>query len=74
MSEDRVNSPSYYVMPNGAETVSITQWLTSAGAQAVQYIVRSTRIDGVVKENQIEDLEKAAFWLAVEIKRLREAA
>lgn len=67
---DAVNHPSYYVMPDGAETVAVTKWLSGAGAQAVQYIVRSTRIDGVVKGRPEEDLRKAIFWLNVELERL----
>jgi len=71
---DAVQHPNYYILPNGAETVDITQWLTGAGAQAVQYVVRATRIDGVVKGKPVEDIDKAIFWLNVERKRLEEAA
>lgn len=67
---DAVEHPNYYLMPTGAETIDISQWLTSAGGQAVQYIVRATRTDGVVKENPIEDVDKAIFWMNVERKRL----
>ena len=70
---DPVNSPNYYVMPDGTETVAISKWLTSAGGQAVQYIVRATRADGIVKENPVEDLEKAMFWLQVELDRVKGA-
>ena len=65
-----VEHPNYYVMPDGNETVGITNWLNSAGAQAVQYIVRSTRIDGVVKDNPIQDIDKAIYWLNIERERL----
>lgn len=71
---DAVQHPNYYMLPNGAETIHITQWLSGAGAQAVQYIVRSTRIDGVVKGKPVEDINKAIFWLNVERKRLEGAA
>lgn len=67
---DPVNHPAYYVLPNGVETKQVTQWLTSAGGQAVQYIVRATRIDGVVKGDPVEDLRKARTWLDTEIHRL----
>lgn len=67
---DAVEHPNYYLMPTGAETIDISQWLSSAGGQAVQYIVRATRIDGVAKDNPIEDVDKAIFWLGVERKRL----
>lgn len=68
--EDPVNSPSYYVMPNGVSVSDISQWLTSAGAQAVQYIARGTRIDGLVKGDPVEDIDKAMFWLNIERERL----
>lgn len=68
---DPVNSPSHYVFPNGAEVIDISQWLTSAGGQALQYIARATRLDGVVKGRPVEDLEKAATWIQVEIERLK---
>ena len=67
---DAVERPPYYVFPNGIETIQLSQWLTSAGGQAVQYLARATRIDGVVKENPVEDLHKAAKWIQVEIERL----
>jgi hypothetical protein len=67
---DSVSHPNYYVLPNGAEVIDITQWLNAAGSQSVQFIVRSTRIDGVVKENQLEDIRKAVYWLGVEEQRL----
>lgn len=67
---DAVEHPNYYVMPDGHELYHISKWLNSAGAQAVQYIVRSTRIDGVVKDRPEEDLRKAIFWLNVELERL----
>lgn len=67
---DAVHSPNYYRLPNGAETVDISEWLTSAGGQAVQYIVRATRTDGVVKEDPVQDLEKSRYWVDREIARL----
>lgn len=65
-----VKSPSYYVLPNGHEVIEFSQWLTGNGAQAVQYIARSTRLDGAVKGNQVEDLKKAILFLEAEIQRL----
>lgn len=67
---DAVERPNYYVMPTGAETIDISQWLTSAGGQAVQYIVRATRTDGVVKANPVQDIDKAIYWLNIERQRL----
>lgn len=71
MSIDPVNEPNYYILPNCAEVADISEWLSSAGAQAMQYIVRSTRIDGIVKGNPVQDLRKARYWLDREIRRLQ---
>lgn len=70
LAHDAVSHPNYYVLPNGAETSNITQWLNGAGAQAVGYIVRATRIDGIVKDKPLEDIDKAIWWLQVERKRV----
>lgn len=67
---DAVNSPAYYMLPNGVETIQVSQWLSSLGGQAVQYVVRATRIDGVVKEDPIQDIDKAIFLLRAERDRL----
>lgn len=71
---DDATSPSYYKFPSGVEVIDVTGWLTSNGGQAVQYIARATRLDGVVKAEtvtgQIEDLQKAQVFIANEIERL----
>lgn len=67
---DPVEHPNYYVLPNGRETIEISQWLTSAGGQAVQYIVRATRLDGVHKGERVQDIDKAIYWLNIERERL----
>ena len=66
---DPVN-PNHYKFPSGAELVDITEWLTSNGGQAVQYIARSTRLDGQNKGEQVEDLKKSLFFIQREIERL----
>lgn len=68
---DPVEHPNHYVMPDGSETLSITRWLNNNGGQAVGYITRVCRIDGVVKGNAVEDLEKAIFLLRDEVDRLK---
>ena len=73
MANDPIN-PNYYQFPNGAETIDITQFLTGNGAQATQYIVRSTRFDKELKGNPIEDLTKAIWFCEREIERLEDAA
>lgn len=65
-------SPNHYRFPGGAEVIQISEHLTSNGGQAVQYVARATRLDGQIKGNAIEDLEKAAFFIQREIDRLKE--
>lgn len=69
MANDPIN-PNYYQFPSGAETIDITQFLTGNGAQATQYIVRSTRFDKELKGNPVEDLTKAIWFCEKEIERL----
>ena len=63
-------SPSHYAFPGGAEVIDISQWLTSNAAQALQYIARSSRIDGKNKGNTVDDLLKAKVFIDFELKRL----
>src|SRR5690606_38022578 len=69
---DNLN-PNYYKFPNGAETIDISQYLSGCGSQAVQYVVRSTRIDKELKGNPLEDLRKAIWFIEQEIVRLEDA-
>ena len=64
--------PNYYLMPNCIEVKEIARYLTSNGGQAVQYIARATRTDGIIKGNPISDLEKARDMIEDEINRLKE--
>ena len=73
MANDPIN-PNYYQFPSGAETIDITQFLTGNGAQATQYIVRSTRFDRELKGNPVEDLTKAIWFIEREISRLEDEA
>lgn len=63
-------SPSVYQFPNGVEVRDISAHLTSFGGQAVQYIARATRLDGVVKGLPVQDLKKAIQLLEWEVERL----
>lgn len=66
---DPIN-PNHYRFPNGAEVINISEWLTSNGGQAVQYVARATRTDGRVKGNPVEDIRKAVWFLSRELDRL----
>lgn len=62
--------PNHYKFPGGAEVIQISQWLTANAAQAMQYVCRSSRIDGKNKGNPREDIEKAIRFLNFELDRL----
>lgn len=63
-------SPAYYQFPN-AEVKDISSYLTSNGGQALQYIARSTRLDGNNKGEPVENLKKAIQFCEFEIERLK---
>lgn len=68
--ENNQLSPNVYQFPNGVEVKDISAHLTSFGGQAVQYIARATRLDGVVKGLPVQDLYKAIELLKWEAERL----
>lgn len=72
-SRDVPECPDYYRFPCGAQVIEVSRYLTSNAGQAVQYIARSSRIDGVTKGDPLPDLRKAADMLADEIARLEAA-
>lgn len=65
---------NYYELPSGIQVGEVSGHLTGNAAQAVQYIARSCRVDGIFKndkvEVRIEDLHKAKRFLDYEINRL----
>lgn len=70
MIQDKTISPTYYCFPKGVEVRGISSYLTGNGAQALQYIARSTRLDGNNKGDTVENLRKAIMFLEFEIERL----
>lgn len=64
-------SPNVYKFPK-AEVRDISAHLTSYGGQVVQYVARSTRLDGIFKDDRVQDLEKAKLMIQWEIDRLQE--
>lgn len=67
---DRID-PSYYQgFSNGAQMIDITENLTPNAAQAVQYIGRSSRMDGNNKGDVAEDLNKALWFITRELRRI----
>lgn len=66
-------APEHYAFPGGVRVHQISTHLTSCGGQAVQYVARSTRLDGNNKGNPVENLRKAIKFLEWEIERLEAA-
>lgn len=62
---------SYYDFPGGVEVRQISAHLTGFGAQALQYVARSTRLDGKNKGDVVSDLTKAIDFIRWEIERLQ---
>jgi len=65
---DLVNNPSHYTShPSGIEAIEVTRWMNYNLGNVVKYVWRAD-----LKGNNIQDLEKAQFYLNDEIKRLKE--
>ena len=63
---DPVNHPSHYTQYLGLEVIDLTEQMNFNKGNAVKYIARSG-----FKSNEIEDLEKAAWYIAREISRVK---
>ena len=62
---DYVNHPPHYTAhPSGVECIEITQHMNFCLGNAMKYIWRAD-----LKNDAIEDLEKAVFYINQEIKR-----
>jgi hypothetical protein len=65
-THDPVNYPSHYTShPSGVECIQITRHMTFNVGNAIKYLWRAGK-----KQDQIQDLKKAAFYIADEITRL----
>lgn len=63
--EDRVNHPKHYTNhPSGIECIQVTEHMGFCLGNAVKYIWRAD-----LKDDAIEDLEKAVWYLNREIAR-----
>lgn len=67
---DAVKHPSYYAdgWSNGAEVIDITEHLNFCRGNVLKYVARAGNKD---PDKELEDLEKARFYLDREIERLR---
>lgn len=72
---DLVNHPPHYTSdPSGVECITITRHRTFNVGNAIKYLWRAGLKEDPDKSalnKQIEDLEKARWYIADEIKRLR---
>ena len=66
---DQVLHPKHYTAhPSGIECITITEHMNFCLGNAVKYIWRAD-----LKGNDVQDLEKAAFYIAREIERRKHA-
>lgn len=67
---DPVNHPSHYTShPSGVECITITEHMTFNLGNAVKYLWRAGD-----KGDMMQDLEKAAWYIAREIERVKAGA
>jgi len=67
MTKDAVNHPKHYTNhPSGIECITVTRHMNFNRGNAIKYIWRAGD-----KGNEIEDLQKAIWYLNDEIKRLQ---
>lgn len=67
---DPVNHPSHYTQYKGVEVIQLTEQMNFNRGNAVKYIARAGFKD---PDKEIEDLEKALWYLAREIERKKNA-
>ena len=62
---DEVNHPNHYTAhPSGAECIQITEHMGFNLGNAIKYVWRAD-----LKDNAVQDLQKAAWYIEREIKR-----
>ena len=72
---ERVNHPSYYQDPSGVECITVTRHKDFNIGNAIKYLWRAgLKVEEGLsnKEKQIEDLQKAIFYINDEIKLLKD--
>lgn len=72
-SENRVEHPNYYKLSNGIEVLDIVRDLPFNIGNVVKYVIRAGKKKEAGlsdKQKQIEDLEKAKFYIEDAIKQL----
>lgn len=74
-SESRVEHPNYYKLSNGIEVLDVVRDLPFNIGNVVKYVVRAGKKKEAGlsdKQKQIEDLEKAKFYIEDAIKQLKD--
>lgn len=75
-NSDAVNHPSHYTShPSGVECITITRHYCFAIGNAIKYLWRAglkQDADNTEKEKEIEDLQKAIWYINDRIKQLQE--
>ena len=67
MANDEVNHPAHYTAYEGVEVIQLTEQMNFKRANAVKYIARA----GLKSyDTEIQDLEKAAWYIQREIERV----
>lgn len=66
---DEVNHPSHYTHFKGLEVIDLTEQMNFNRGNAVKYICRAGLKDPA---KEVQDLEKAKWYIEREIKRLME--
>lgn len=72
-SESRIEHPNYYKLSNGIEVLDVVRDLPFNIGNVVKYVIRAGRKKEAGlsdKQKQIEDLEKAKFYIEDAIKQL----
>lgn len=74
-SENRVEHPNYYKLSNGIEVLDVIRDLPFNIGNVVKYVIRAGKKKEAGlsdKQKQIEDLEKAKFYIEDAIKQLKD--
>ena len=67
---DPVNHPAHYTAYNGLEVIDLTEQMNFNRGNAVKYIARAGKKD-LTLDAEIQDLEKARWYIDREIQRLK---
>lgn len=67
MTDDMVNHPPHYTAYKGVEVIELTEQMNFNRGNAIKYIARAGLKS---KDTEIEDLEKARWYIERELTRL----